>query len=91
MNDRLCVRIYFITYIIYLHRTFAVNVKSVLNLSQSVAKKMIEAKRPGSIVNVSSQASMVGLRDHITYCASKAALDEMTRCMALELGAHQVI
>ena len=71
-------------------RTFSVNVKSVLNLSQSVAKKMIASKRSGSIVNVSSQASMVGLQDHVTYCASKGALDQITRCMALELGPHKV-
>ena len=51
---------------------------------------MMDAKKPGSIVNVSSQGSLVALRDHLTYCASKAALDEVTRCMALELGPYQV-
>ncbi|VVD05647.1 unnamed protein product [Leptidea sinapis] len=38
-------------------RTFDVNVKAVLNISQIVAKKMIENKIHGSIVNISSQAS----------------------------------
>lgn len=38
---------------------FDVNVKAVLNISQIVAKKMIENKTPGAIVNISSQASKV--------------------------------
>jgi len=44
----------------------------------------------GSIVNVSSQASQVGLVDHTSYCASKAAQDALTRCMAVELGKHGI-
>jgi L-xylulose reductase len=51
---------------------------------------LIERKLPGSIVNVSSQASAAALKDHSVYCASKAAVDGLTRVMALELGAHQV-
>ena len=45
---------------------------------------------PGSIVNVSSQASAAALKDHSVYCASKAAVDGLTRVMALELGPYQV-
>lgn len=63
-----------------------VNVKSVLAVSQVVARDMISRGVGGSIVNVSSQASMVGLRDHAAYCASKGALDQLTRVMATELG-----
>ena len=44
----------------------------------------------GAIVNVSSQASQVALQDHLVYCSSKGAVDQATRCMALELGKHQV-
>lgn len=44
----------------------------------------------GAIVNISSQASMVGLQDHAAYCASKGALDQLTRVMALELGPHHI-
>jgi NAD(P)-dependent dehydrogenase (short-subunit alcohol dehydrogenase family) len=71
-------------------RTMAVNVRAALVVSQVVARGMIERKRGGAIVNVSSQASMVGLRDHAAYCASKGALDQLTRVMALELGPHNV-
>ena len=44
----------------------------------------------GSIVNVSSQASLVALRGHISYGSSKAALDNITRVSALELGRHGI-
>ena len=51
---------------------------------------MVERGNGGAIVNVSSQASKVGLRDHLVYCSSKGAVDQATRVMALELGKHQV-
>ena len=71
-------------------RTIAVNVRAVLVITQVVARGMISRRRGGSIVNLSSQASMVGITDHAAYCASKGALDNLTRVMALELGAHQI-
>jgi L-xylulose reductase len=67
-------------------RTMAVNVRAAMIVSQVVAAGMIARGQGGAIVNVSSQASMVGLADHATYCASKGALDQLTRVMALELG-----
>ena len=59
--------------------TFDVNVKSIFNVSQLVAENMIERKISGSIVNVSSQASHVALQDHAIYCASKGAVDMLTK------------
>jgi L-xylulose reductase len=70
--------------------TYETNVKSCLVVSQVVAKSLIARGVPGAIVNVSSQASQVGLRDHGAYCASKGALDQLTRVMALELGPHRI-
>jgi len=66
------------------------NVLAVLLLSQSIAKKMVSRGAGGSIVNLSSQASLVALKDHASYCASKGALDQLTRVMALELGPHNI-
>lgn len=71
-------------------RTIAVNVRSVLSISQIVAQGMIERGTGGTIVNISSQASMVAIADHAAYCASKGALDQLTRVMALELGCHNI-
>ncbi|CAL1680362.1 unnamed protein product [Lasius platythorax] len=70
--------------------TFDVNVKAVLNVSQVVAKSMIERKSGGSIVNISSQAGQAALKDHAVYCASKGALDMLLKTMALELGPHNI-
>lgn len=70
--------------------TLAVNVRAVMLVSQVVARGMIERGQGGAIVNLSSQASKIGLLDHTAYCASKGALDQLTRVMALELGPHQI-
>lgn len=51
---------------------------------------MIARKVAGSIVNVSSQAGVVGLDKHVAYCASKGGMDQLTRTMALELGPHNI-
>jgi NAD(P)-dependent dehydrogenase (short-subunit alcohol dehydrogenase family) len=69
--------------------TMAINVRAAMIVSQVVARHMIR-KGAGAIVNVSSQASQVALADHAAYCASKGALDQLTRVMALELGPHGV-
>lgn len=71
-------------------RTMAVNVRAVLTVCQVVAAGMIRRKTGGSIVNVSSIASSIALKDHAAYCASKAALDQLTRVMSLELGSHRI-
>ncbi|CAF0793915.1 unnamed protein product [Adineta steineri] len=69
---------------------FNINVKSIICVSQEIARDLIERKMSGSIVNVSSQAASAALKDHSIYCASKAAVDGLTRVMAMELGAHQI-
>ncbi|XP_072932027.1 D-erythrulose reductase-like [Epargyreus clarus] len=71
-------------------KTFDINVKAVMNISQVVASKMVKNKTHGTIVNISSQASKAALKDHAIYSASKAALDALTRAMALELGPHGI-
>ncbi len=63
-----------------------VNARAAAQVASRVAAKMIEAKIAGSIVNVSSQASLVALDDHLSYCASKAALDAITRVQCAEWG-----
>ena len=57
---------------------------------QIVARGMVERKTGGNIVNISSQASVRAIPNHIVYGASKAALDQMTRGMAAELGKYNV-
>ncbi|WP_175695197.1 SDR family oxidoreductase [Burkholderia ambifaria] len=77
-------------------RVMAVNARGAALVARAVARKMIARDgcgavcARGSIVNVSSQAALVGLPEHLSYCASKAALDAITRVLCIELGAHGI-
>ena len=66
-------------------RAFDVNLKAVINVSQVAARGMAERGRGGVIINISSQLSKKAKASAV-YCSSKAALDHLTRVMALELG-----
>lgn len=67
-----------------------INFKAVFNVSQVIAKGMVERGQGGAIVNISSLASSLALEDHAAYCSSKGALDMLTKVMALELGPHKI-
>jgi len=67
-----------------------INVNAVINVSQVVVKSMIRRGVGGAIVNISSQASMAALADHVGYAATKGALDSATRVMACELGPKNI-
>ena len=68
----------------------AVNVRAAFFAAQAVARRLVAAGRPGSIVNVSSQMGHVGGPLRSVYCGSKWALEGMTKAMALELGPHGI-
>jgi len=68
----------------------AVNVQATMVVSQVVAKGLIARGVKGAIVNVSSQGSIMAIPEHTAYCCSKAAVDHLTRMMALELGPHGI-
>lgn len=71
-------------------RVISINARGVLLVTKYASRTMIRLGRGGAIVNVSSQASLIGLRGHISYGSSKAALDNITRVSALELGPHSI-
>ena len=65
----------------------AVNVLAAMIISQEVAKSLIARQAKGTIVNVSLDRLLAqGVPDHTAYCATKGALDALTRVMAVELG-----
>lgn len=66
-------------------RTFDINLKAVFRLSQEVGSHLL-MQGGGKIINISSQAALVALENHLAYCASKAALIGLTRSFALEWG-----
>ena len=71
-------------------KVLGVNLRATMVVAQAVAKGMVSRGKGGAIVNISSQASMVALADHTSYCVSKGGVDQLTRVMALELGPHNI-
>jgi NAD(P)-dependent dehydrogenase (short-subunit alcohol dehydrogenase family) len=69
---------------------FALNVRAAFFMAQAVARRLIEAKRAGSIINVSSQMGHVGAARRTVYCASKHAMEGFTKAMAIELAPHNI-
>lgn len=69
---------------------FSVNIKALINVTRLIVGQLVERKSSGSIVNLSSQASIAGLMHHTVYCASKGAVDSFTRACALECGEHNI-
>ena len=63
-----------------------VNVKGAYFLTQAVAKGLVAAGKPGSLINISSQMAHVGGIDRAVYCATKHALEGFTKSMAIEWG-----
>ncbi len=70
-------------------RTLAINLKGSFLMARAVAPGMLERKS-GRIVNMASQAAIIGIEGHVAYCASKAGIVGMTNCMALEWGPRGV-
>jgi NAD(P)-dependent dehydrogenase (short-subunit alcohol dehydrogenase family) len=69
---------------------FSLNVRAAYFVAQAVARRLIEAGRPGSIINVSSQMGHVGGPNRTVYCATKHAMEGFTKAMAIELAAHGI-
>ncbi len=67
-----------------------VNLRAAYFLSCAVAKGLVAAGMPGSLVNISSQMGHVGGPDRAVYAASKHALEGMTKAMAIEWGPHGI-
>ena len=69
---------------------FSINVRAAFFVAQAFARKLVEAKRPGSIINISSQMGHVGGARRTVYCASKHAMEGFTKAMAIELAPHRI-
>ena len=63
-----------------------INLRGAYFLTQAVAKGLLDAGKPGSLINISSQMAHVGGVDRAVYCASKFAVEGFTKAMAVELG-----
>ncbi len=65
---------------------FNLNLRAAYFLTREVARGLIAAGKPGSLINISSQMGHVGGPDRAVYAATKHALEGMTKAMAIEWG-----
>ncbi|CAG2218983.1 unnamed protein product [Mytilus edulis] len=70
-------------------RMFNINVRSIYHLTMLAVPHLVDTK--GTIVNVSSVNGMRSFPNVLSYCMSKSALDQFTRCTALELAPKQFL
>jgi NAD(P)-dependent dehydrogenase (short-subunit alcohol dehydrogenase family) len=66
------------------------NVRAAYFMAQAVARRLLEKKQSGSIINISSQMGHVGAARRTVYCASKHAMEGFTKAMAIELAPHNI-
>ena len=66
------------------------NVRGAYFLTRNVARGLIEAGKPGSLINISSQMAHVGGIDRSVYCATKHAVEGFTKSMAIEWGRYGI-
>lgn len=69
--------------------TVGVNLKGTFFVAQAVGRIMI-AQGGGRIINISSQAGTVVLKRESVYCTTKAAINHLTRCLAIEWAPHKI-
>lgn len=68
----------------------AVNLKGVFFMAQRVGRKMIESGNGGKIINMGSQAAIIGLWGHACYGPTKAAVVNLTKVLANEWGKYSI-
>ena len=66
------------------------NLRAAYFVAQAVTDKMLAAKIPGSVINISSQMGHVGGPLRTVYCSSKWAIEGLTKSLAMELGSHGI-
>ena len=71
-------------------RLFALNVRVMFTIMQASAKALVAAKKPGSIINMASQAGHRGEALVAHYCATKAAVISYTQSAALALAQYKI-
>jgi NAD(P)-dependent dehydrogenase (short-subunit alcohol dehydrogenase family) len=67
-----------------------VNVKGTFLTTQAAARRMVAAGTGGAIVNLSSQMGHVGAPRRSVYCATKHAVEGLTKALAVELAPHGI-
>ncbi len=67
-----------------------VNLKGAYFFNQAIAKRLIAAGKPGSIISISSQMGQVGGIERAVYCGTKFGVEGFTKAQAIEWGPKSV-
>ena len=59
-------------------------------MSQEFARRLIEAQKPGSMVNVASTSGHRGRKNAVAYCSAKGGVLNLTRALAMDLAPHKI-
>jgi NAD(P)-dependent dehydrogenase (short-subunit alcohol dehydrogenase family) len=74
----------------HLDSLVAVNLKGVFLVTQAAVRAMLAARAPGTVINISSQMGHVGDANRSVYCATKHAVEGLTKALAVELAPHGI-
>ncbi len=78
----------------HLDHLLNLNIRSCFIAAQAAVKKMLQdpdrAKKGGSVIHISSQMGHIGSPNRTVYCATKHAIEGLTKAMAIELAEHNI-
>lgn len=74
----------------HIDATFGVNIKGTVHMSRLFACSLLKKGRKGNIVNIASNAAKVTFDGQLDYCASKAALVNMTQYLSKDLAKYNI-
>ncbi len=66
------------------------NLKGAYFAAQGVARGLVAAKKPGSLIHITSQMAHVGGPNRSVYCATKWGVEGFSKAMAIEFGPHLI-
>ncbi|WP_123028077.1 SDR family NAD(P)-dependent oxidoreductase [Mycolicibacterium stellerae] len=69
---------------------FATNAKGTFFLTRELARTWIAEATSASVVNIGSQAGSVGIEERAVYCATKGAVNQLTKVLAIEWAKHGI-
>ncbi|MCU0511168.1 MAG: SDR family oxidoreductase [Anaerolineae bacterium] len=67
-----------------------INLTGVFLVSQTIIRHWLATQHPGAIVNMTSVSSVIAFANSSHYCAAKAGVMALTKCIALEYGPHNI-
>jgi NAD(P)-dependent dehydrogenase (short-subunit alcohol dehydrogenase family) len=74
----------------HLDAILSVNVKGTFLVTQAMVRSLLARAAPGSLINISSQMGHIGDAHRTAYCASKHAVEGLTKALAVELAPHRI-